>query len=68
MSVKQKQKFSKQRRENYSTMDPVKKRACLDNCAAKYANMGIVSKKSCNDKKSRKLPIYGAYKKAEVEY
>ena len=68
MSVKQKQKFSKQRRENCSTMDPVKKRACLDNCAAKYANMESCQKKSSNDKKSRKLPIYGTYKKAKVEY
>lgn len=31
LSVKQKQKLAKQRRENYASMDPVKKRACLDN-------------------------------------
>ena len=39
LSVKQKQNFAKKRRENYASMDPVKKRACLDNCAVKYVNM-----------------------------
>ena len=33
-SVKQRQKIAKQRRENYAAMEPAKKRACLDNCAA----------------------------------
>ena len=34
VSVKQKQKLAKQRRENYAAMEPAKKQACLDNCAA----------------------------------
>lgn len=46
MSVKQKQKLAKQRRENYAAMEPAKKRACLDNCAAKYANMDSCQKKA----------------------
>ena len=55
LSAKQKQKLAKQRRENYASMDPAKKRACLDNCAANYTNM-----KSCQKKALmiRKAEIY----------
>ena len=55
LSAKQKQKLAKQRRENYASMDPVKKRACLDNCAAKYTNMELCQKKALM---IRKAEIY----------
>ena len=54
MSVKQKQKLAKQRRENYAAMEPAKKRACLDNCAAKYANMESCQKKALRIRKAEK--------------
>ena len=46
VSVKQQEKLAKQRRENYAAMEPTKKRACLDNRAAKYANMEFCQKKA----------------------
>jgi len=49
MSVKQKQELAKQRRENYAAMEPAKKRACLENCAAKYANMESCQKKALKE-------------------
>ena len=54
LSVKQKEKLAKQQRENFAAMEPAKKRACLDNCAAKYANMESCQKKALRIRKAEK--------------
>ena len=66
LSVKQKQKLCKQRRENYSSMDPVKKRACLDNCAAKYANMESCLKKALMTRKAENYQFMELTKKQKL--
>jgi len=57
MSVKQKQKLAKQRRENYAAMEPAKKRACLDNRAAKYANMEACQKGALKSRNAEKYRL-----------
>ena len=66
MSVKQKQKLAKQRRENYAAMEPAKKRACLDNCAAKYANMESCQKKALTIRKAQKYKLMEPTKKRKL--
>lgn len=66
MSVKQKQKLAKQRRENYAAMEPAKKRACLDNCAAKYANMESCQKKALRIGNAKKYRIMEPTKKRQL--
>ena len=60
VSVKQKQKLAKQRRENYAAMEPAKKGACLDKCAVKYASMESCQKKGLTIGKAQKVPSNGA--------
>ena len=64
MSIKQKQNFAKERRENYAAMEPAKKRVCLDNYAAKYANMEPYRVKYST---SRKIPTHGTEYKARIQ-
>ena len=66
ISVKQKQKLAKQRRENYAAMEPVKKRACLDNCAAKYANMESCQKKALKSRNAEKYRDMEATRKRKL--
>ena len=66
MSVKQKQKLSKQRREMYAAMEPVKKRACLDNCVAKYTNMESCQKKALKIGKAEKYRLMEPTKKRKL--
>ena len=66
MSVKQKQKLAKQRRENYAAMEPAKKRACLDKCAAKYASMESCQKKALTIWKAEKYRLMKPAKKEEL--
>ena len=66
MSVKQKQKLAKQRRENYAAMEPAKKRACLDNCAAKYANMESSQKKALRIEKADKYRLMELTKRRKL--
>ena len=54
MSMKQKVKFAKERRENYAAMEPAKKQACLDNYAAKYANMEPCKKEELSIRQAEK--------------
>ena len=57
MSMKQKVKFAKERRENYAAMEPAKKRACLDNYAAKYANMEPCKKEELSIRQAEKYRL-----------
>ena len=66
MSVKQKQKLAKQRRENYAAMEPAKKRACLDKCAAKYASMESCQKKALTIEKAEKYRLMKPAKREEL--
>ena len=66
MSVKQKQKLAKQRRENYAAMEPAKKRACLDKCAAKYASMESCQKKALMIEKAEKYRLMEQPKRQEL--
>ena len=66
ISVKQKQKLSKQRRENYAAMEPVKKRACLDNCASKYANMESCQKKALSIGNAEKYRLMAPTKRRKL--
>ena len=66
VSVKQKQKLAKQRRENYAAMEPAKKRACLDKCAAKYASMESCEKKALTIRKAEKYRLMEPIKKQEL--
>ena len=66
MSVKQKQKLAKQRRENYAAMEPAKKRACLDKCAAKYASMESCQKNALTIGKAEKYRLMKPAKKEEL--
>ena len=66
ISVKQKQKLAKQRRENYAAMEPVKKRACLDNCASKYANMESCQKKALKSRNAEKYRLMEPTKKRKL--
>ena len=66
MSVKQKQKLAKQRRENYAVMEPAKKRACLDKCAAKYASMESCQKKALMIGKAEKYRLMKPAKREEL--
>ena len=63
MSLNQKQKLAKQRRENYAAMEPAEKRACLDSCAAKYANMQSCQKKALWIEKAEKYRLMELTKK-----
>ena len=47
-------------------MDPVKKRACLANCAAKYASMESVSKKALMIRKAEKYQFMEPTKKQKL--
>ena len=66
MSVKQKKKLAKQRRDNYAAMEPTKKRVCLDNCAAKYANMESCQKKALTIRKAEKYRLMEPTKKRKL--
>ena len=66
MSVKQKQKLTKQRRESYAAMEPAKKRACLDNCAAKCANLESCQKKALRIGKAEKYRLMEPTKKQKL--
>ena len=66
VSVKQKQKLAKQRRDNYAAMEPAKKRVCLDNCAAKYANMESCQKKALTIRKAEKYRLMEPTKKRKL--
>ena len=66
ISVKQKEKLAKQRRDNYAAMEPAKKRACLDNCAAKYANMESCQKKALRIGNAKKYRIMESTKKRQL--
>ena len=66
LSVKQKQNLAKQRRENYASMDPVKKRACLDNCAVKYTNMESGQKKALMIRKAESYRLMEPTKKQKL--
>ena len=66
MSVKQKQKLAKQRRENYAAMEPAKKRACLEKCAAKYASMESCQKKALTIGKAEKYRLMEQLKRQEL--
>ena len=66
MSLNQKQKLAKQRRENYAAMEPAKKRACLDSCAAKYANMQSCQKKASLIEKAEKYRLMELTKKQKL--
>ena len=57
MSMKQKVKFAKERRENYAAMEPAKKRACLDNYASKYANMEPCKKEELSIRQAEKYRL-----------
>ena len=57
MSIKQKQNFAKERRENYAAMEPAKKRVCLDNYAAKYANMEPCKKNALSIRQAEKYRL-----------
>ena len=66
ISIKQKEKLAKQRRENCAAMESVKKRACLDNCAAKYANMESYKKKALTVGKTEKYRLMEPTKKRKL--
>ena len=66
ISIKQKEKLAKQRRENYAAMESTKKRACLDNCAAKYANMESYKKKALTIGKAEKYRLMEPTKKRKL--
>ena len=66
LSVKQKQNLAKKRRENYASMDPVKKRACLDNCAVKYVNMEAFKKKALMKRKAESYLLMEPSKKQKL--
>ena len=66
LSVKQKQKLAKQRRENYASMDPVKKRARLDNFVAKYTNMESCQKKALMIRKVESYRFMDPIKKQKM--
>ena len=66
MSVKQKQTLAKERREKYAAMEPAKKRACLDKCAAKYASMESGQKKALTIRKAEKYRLMEPAKKREL--
>ncbi|KAL9965076.1 hypothetical protein ACROYT_G028808 [Oculina patagonica] len=66
MSVKQKRKLSKKRRENYAAMEPAKKRACLDSYVAKYANMDTNKKKALSVRKAEKHRLMESNKKRDL--
>ena len=57
MSIKQKQNFAKERRENYAAMEPAKKRVCLDNYAVKYANMEPCQKNALSIRQAEKYRL-----------
>ncbi|XP_078375420.1 uncharacterized protein LOC144658810 [Oculina patagonica] len=66
MSVKQKRKLAKERRENYAAMEPAKKRACLDSYVAKYANMDTNKKKALSVRKAEKHRLMESNKKRDL--
>ena len=66
VSINKKQKLAKQRRENYAAMEPAKKRACLDKCAAKYASMEFCQKKALMIGKAEKYRLMQPSKKQEL--
>ena len=66
LSVKQKQNLAKQRRENYASMDPVKKRACLDNCVVKYTNMESGQKKALMIRRAESYRLMEPAKKQKL--
>ena len=66
LSVKQKQKLAKQRRENYASMDPVKQRARLDNFVAKYTNMESCQKKALMIRKVESYRFMDPIKKQKL--
>ena len=66
LSVKQKQKLAKQRRENYAAMEPAKKRACLNKCAAKYVNMESCQKKTLWSRNAEKYRLMEPSKKRKL--
>ena len=49
-------------------MEPAKKRACLDNCAAKYANMEFSQKKALRIEKADKYRLIEPTKRRKMSF
>ena len=68
LSVNQKQNLAKKRRENYASMDPVKKRACLDNCAVKYIKMESCQKNALRMRNAERYRLMEPSKKQKLSF